>query len=90
MWSINIGSRKSLLLKAVGQIAQINLVACENRELMAESQYPQTTSKNKTATCYHIIIVFFSVDKDHHIHRRWVNLFPTTPRFSYSEKRITC
>ena len=39
----NIGSTKTLLLSSFDQSAQINLITCRNGELMAGSQYPQTT-----------------------------------------------
>ena len=39
----NIGSTKTLLFSGFDQSAQINLITCRNSELMAGSQYPQTT-----------------------------------------------
>ena len=40
---VNIGSTKTLLFSGFGQNAQINVITCRNSELMAGSQYPQTT-----------------------------------------------
>ena len=57
----NIGSTKSLLLWAIGKNAQINLVTCKNNELMAGSQYPQTTRsllKTELLLISYITIVF--------------------------------
>ena len=55
-----IGSTKTLLFSGFDQNAQINWITCKNSELMAGSQYPQTTrSLLKTgATIYYITIVF--------------------------------
>ena len=39
----NIGSTKTLLFSGFDQNAQINWITCKNSELMAGSQYPQTT-----------------------------------------------
>ena len=39
----NIGSTKTLLFSGFDQNAQINLITCKISELMAGSQYPQTT-----------------------------------------------
>ena len=39
----NIGSTKTILFSGFDQNAQINLLTCRISELMAGSQYPQTT-----------------------------------------------
>ena len=39
----NIGSTKNVTVSGVDQNALINLILCKNSELMAASQYPQTT-----------------------------------------------
>ena len=52
----NIGSTKSLLFWAIGQNAQINLLTCKNIELMAGSQYPQTT---KSLLKSGLLLVFY-------------------------------
>ena len=39
----NIGSTKTLLFSGFDQNAQNNLITCKISELMAGSQYPQTT-----------------------------------------------
>ena len=41
---------------------------------MAGSQYPQTTNRATTYLSYYNC--FCSVDKNHHLHRRWINPFP--------------
>ena len=59
--SFNVGSTESLLFWAIGQNAQINLIICKNSELMAGSQYPQTTRtllKTGLLLIYCIKIVF--------------------------------
>ena len=58
---------------------QINLIVCKISELMAASQYPQTTrSLLKTRLLLFIILIlfFFSVDKNHRFHGRWINPLP--------------
>ena len=51
----------------------------QNSELMAGSQYPETTrlllKTGLLLICY-ITFVFLTVDKKHHMHRRWINLLP--------------
>ena len=39
----NIGSTKNVTAFGFGENTQINLIICRNSELMAGSQYPQTT-----------------------------------------------
>ena len=39
----NIGSTKNVTISGFDQNALINLIICKNSELMAGSQYPQTT-----------------------------------------------
>ena len=77
----NIGLTKTLLLSGFDQNAQINLIICKNSELMAGSQYPQTTRsllKTELQGYYYLLYYycFCSVDKNHHLHRRWINPFP--------------
>ena len=74
-----IGSTKTLLLSCFDQNAQINLIIRKNSELMAGSQYPQTMkSFLKTGVLLFVILrlFFFSEDKNHHLHQRWINPFP--------------
>ena len=54
------------------------LVICKNSELMAGSQYPQTTRSLPKQGFYLIIMLFCfcSVEKNRHINRRWINPFP--------------
>ena len=51
----------------------------QNSELMAGSQNPHTTRallKTGFLLIYNFTIVFCSVDKNHHLHRRWINPLP--------------
>ena len=55
----NIGSKKTLLFSGFDQKAQINLLTCKISELMAASQYPQTTrSLLKTGLILIILLLF--------------------------------
>ena len=55
-----IGSRKTLMFSGFDQNAQIKLLTCKFRELMAESQYPQTTrSLLKTGLLLFVILLLF-------------------------------
>ena len=59
----NIGSTKPSLFWAIGQKAQVNLVTCTNFELMAGSQYPQTTRsllKTGVLLMHYITVFLFS------------------------------
>ena len=56
----NIGPTKTLLFSGFDQNAQINLITCRNSELMAGSQYPQTTrSLLKSGLLLLIILLLF-------------------------------
>ena len=57
----NIGSTKNVTVSGVDQNALINLILCKNSELVAGSQYPQTTrtlSKLGLLFIYFVTIVF--------------------------------
>ena len=57
----NIGStKKNVTVSGFDQNALINLIICKNSELMAGSQYPQTTrSLLKTGLLLFIILLLF-------------------------------
>ena len=56
----NIGSTKTLLFSGFDKNAQMKLIICENSELMAGSQYPQTTrSLLKKGLLLSIILLLF-------------------------------
>ena len=57
----NIGSIKNVTVSGVDQNALINLIICKISELIAGSQYPQTTrslSKTGLLLLYYVTIVF--------------------------------
>ena len=59
----NIGSTKTLLFSGFDQNAQINLITCRNSELMAGSQYPQTTRsllKTGLLLLFELLLFLFS------------------------------
>ena len=56
----NIGSTKNVTAFGFGQNTQINSITCRNSELMAGSQYPQTTrSLLKTGLLLFIELLLF-------------------------------
>ena len=56
----NIGSTKNVIAFGFGHNNQINLITCRNSELMAGSQYPQTTrSLLKTGLLLFIELLLF-------------------------------
>ena len=56
----NIGSTNKLLFSSFDQNAEINLFTCKISELMAGSQYPQTTrSLLKTGQLLLVILLLF-------------------------------
>ena len=60
----NIGSTKNATDFGFGQNIQINLITCRNSELMAGSQYPQTTrSLLKTGLLLFIELLLFLLSR---------------------------
>ena len=60
----NIGSTKNVTAFGFGQNTQINLITCRNSELMAGSQYPQTTrSLLKTGLLLFIELLLFLLSR---------------------------
>ena len=60
----NIGSTKTLLFSDLDQNAQITLITCRNSELMAGSQYSQTTrSLLKTRLLLFIELLLFLLSR---------------------------
>ena len=63
----------------------------QSSEIMAGSQYHQTTMsllKTGLVLNYHITIFFCFVDKNHHIHRKWINPFPRLLASFYLKKEL--
>ena len=60
----NIESTKNVTAFGFGQNTQINLITCRNSELIAGSQYPQTTrSLLKTGQLLFIELLLFLLSK---------------------------
>ena len=80
----NIGSTKTLMFSGFDQNAQINLITCRNSELMAGSQYPQTTrSLLKTGLLLFIeLLLFLFSRKKSSSPSKMDQPFPPTPSFS--------
>ena len=88
----NIGSTKTLLFSGFDQNAQINLLTCKSSELMAGTQYPQTTrSLLKTGLLLFLILLLFLFSRQKSSSPSKIDQpFPSTPSFSSSENESRC
>ena len=88
----NIGSTKMLLFSGFDQNAQINLITCKISELMAGSQYPQTTrSLLKTGLLLFVMLRLFLFSREKSSSPSKMDQpFPLTPSVSSSKNEFRC
>ena len=74
----NIGSKKIITVSGFDQNALINLIICKIVSSWLGLSIPdhEVTPKNRATTYLLYYYCFCSVEKNHHLHRRWINPFP--------------